>query len=215
MATHGPPTKDFVDIADIRDTVVIMKNGSLRSVIEVTSINFDLKSQEEQTGIVRGFQNFLNAVDFPLQIVINSRRLDITAYLASIESVEQTITNDLLRVQMDEYIKFIRGIAELAGIMSKKFYISIPYYVAEGGSNQKQGFFKKMTSVFAPSSFVKNISDKDFEKYKFQLDQRVALVSGTLGGLGVRVRTLEQEELLLLFNDYYNPPPMPISQRPQ
>ena len=124
-------TKQFVDIFDIKDNVVILKNGSLRLVLEASSVNFDLKSNDEQIAIVRAFQNFLNSLDFPLQIVLHSRKLNIQNYLQQTQQIVEKVDNELLRIQGIEYIRFLKGLTELANIMSKKFYVVVPFYATE------------------------------------------------------------------------------------
>src|SRR3989344_935086 len=127
-------TKNLVDIADIVDNIVILKNGSLRTVIEVSSINFELRSEGEQVATLQNFQRFLNSTDFPLQIVVNSRRLDIEDYIKLIETTAESLTSELLKIQAAEYSKFIKELAELSNIMSKNFYIVVPFYVFEAPS---------------------------------------------------------------------------------
>ncbi|MEK7125233.1 MAG: hypothetical protein AAB864_02510, partial [Patescibacteria group bacterium] len=129
MAT--PSTKPLVAISDIHDDVVVLQNGSLRMVLEISAINFELRSEQEQAAIIQGFQSFINSVDFPVQIVVDSRKFEIEAYLKLLGERTQSITNELLQVQVAEYTTFIRELSTLANIMSKKFYISVPFYVVE------------------------------------------------------------------------------------
>lgn len=121
-------TRNFVEIAEIKDSVVVLKDGSLRSVVEVGSMNFELKSPDEQTAIITAFQDFLNSIDFSLQIVINSRRLDIKPYLNYLETLSQSIEHELLKIQAIEYSRFVKGLTELANIMSKKVLHRSPFY---------------------------------------------------------------------------------------
>ena len=200
-------TKDFVTIADIRDNVAILKDGSLRSVLEVSSMNFELKSADEQAAIVMAFQNFLNSVDFPLQIAVSSRRLNIAPYLGSLEALTRGLSNELMKIQAVEYTRFIKGLTELANIMSKKFYIVIPLYVLEtvGKGEKKVGIFDALKSMVSPSKFVKTLSDQDLENYKIQLGQRIQFVAGGISGLGLESKILNKEELTNLYYSYYNP----------
>src|SRR3989338_3336084 len=197
-ATKTQSTKDFVEIADIRDTVAILKDGSLRSVIEVGSMNFELKSVDEQTAIVRAFQNFLNSIDFPLQITVNSRRLNIAPYIKSLDELSQKIDNELMKIQATEYTRFIKGLTELANIMSKEFYIVIPLYIVEtvGTGKQKSSIFDAFKSVISPAEFTKTITDQELEGYKIQMDQRVQFVMGSVGGMGIETRLLNKDELM-------------------
>lgn len=199
-----PNTRDFVQIADIRETVLILKNGSLRSIIEVNSMNFELKSADEQVAIVRAFQNFLNAADFPLQIVVSSRKLDINPYLKSLDEIIEKQENELLRIQAVEYTRFVRGLTELANIMAKKFYIVVPFYVIESPAT-KTSFFDALKSILAPSKFLKTLSDEELETYKTQLNQRIDIITEGVGGMGLEAKLLGKEELMGLFYQYYNP----------
>jgi len=196
-------TKNLVDIADIVDNIVILKNGSLRTVIEVSSINFELRSEGEQVATLQNFQRFLNSTDFPLQIVVNSRRLDIEDYIKLIETTAESLTSELLKIQAAEYSKFIKELAELSNIMSKKFYIVVPFYVFEAPS--KAGLTASLKSIFKPSSVAKQIKPEQLETYKNQLMQRVALVFDGLIGLGLKTRLLEGPELMNLYYGLYNP----------
>jgi len=197
-------TKDFVQIADIRDTVLVLKDGSLRSIIEASSINFELKSADEQTAIIQGFQNFINSMDFPLQIVVNSRKLDIGPYLKSLDELIGGLKNELLKIQATEYTRFVKGLTELANIMAKKFYIVIPLSVIEAPKSAG-GFFSAFKSVVSPSKFVKTLTEEELENYKTQIGQRIEVVIEGLSGLGIQTRTLARDELTNLFYSYYNP----------
>ena len=206
MPAKGPSTKNLVDIADIRDTLVILKNGSLRSVVEVSSVNFELKGEEEKRAIVSGFQDFLNAIDFPLQIVISSRKLNLVQYIVSVQEVTQNLDNELLKIQANEYVNFIKGMAELSNIVSKKFYVVVPFFISEAsGNGGSLGIGAKLRGLFSSSAIVKSLDDTGLEKYTGQMEQRIAVIGSTLSGLGLSVRTLGYDELLNLFYGYYNP----------
>ena len=200
----GPSTKDFVAISEIREQVVILKNGSLRTIVEVSSTNFELKSSDEQTAIIQAFQNFLNAVDFPLQIEVSSRRLNIQPYLKSLDEVIGNQPNELLKIQATEYARFVKGLTELANIMAKKFYVIVPYYVVEAAAS-KTGLLNAVKGIFAPSSFVRALADEEFTTYKTQLQQRADVVIEGIAGLGLEAKVLGKEQLLELFYQYYNP----------
>lgn len=202
--TKLPNTGDFIDIADIRDTLLILKNGSLRSLVEVSSMNFELKSNDEQVAIIQAFQNFINSVDFPLQIVIRSSKLDINPYLKSLGELMDKQPNELLRIQVTEYTRFVGGLTELANIMSKKFYIAVPFYAVEAAKT-RAGVLDTVKSLFAPSKFIRSLSDEELENYKVQINQRVDVVMAGIGGLGLESKLLNREELLGLFYTYYNP----------
>lgn len=199
-----PGTQDFLDIAEIKDTVLILKNGSLRSIVEVGSVNFELKSADEQTAIIQAFQNFINSIDFPLQITVASRKLDIGPYLKSVNELLEKQVNELLRIQAVEYSRFVQGLTELANIMSKKFYVVVPFYAVETPATKKS-FTDTFKSLFAPSKFIKSLSDAELENYKIQINQRVDVIVSGISGLGLESRMLGKEELLSLFYSYYNP----------
>jgi hypothetical protein len=203
--TSVQSTKDFVQIAEIRDTVVVLKDGSLRSIVEAGSMNFELKSADEQLAIIQNFQNFLNSVDFPLQIIVSSRKLDIGPYLKSLEELTGSLKNELLKIQAVEYTRFIKGLTELANIMAKKFYIAVPFHAVETATPTKAGFFGAFKSVVSPSKFIKTLTDEELENYKLQLNQRIAVIVEGLSGLGIEMRTLAGDELINLFYPYYNP----------
>src|SRR3989344_4887809 len=191
-------TKKFVEIADIVDTVVILRGGALRSVIEVTSVNFDLKSANEQQGIIQAFQGFLNTIDFHLQIASQSRKLDINRYLADVAAITAETENELLKVQSEEYARFIQGLSELANIMTKKFYIIVPYYgPAVGGAKGWLGKLRGLLSKSIPP--VGGASDALFAQNKAQLEERVSTVANAITGVGVTARVLIQPELLQLY----------------
>lgn len=201
MATQS--TKQLVEIANVIDDVVLLKNGSLRAVIEISAINFELRSEGEQIAILQNFQRFVNSIDFPLQIVVNSRKLNIDEYLKLIDQTLDTLTNELLKIQAAEYSKFIKDLSDLSNIMSKKFYIVVPFYVFESPS--KSGITQSLKSIFKPSAVVKELTLEQLEAYRSQLLQRTELVFDGLIGMGLKAKTLEKDDLLNLFYGLYNP----------
>lgn len=120
----GLSTQKYVDVEEVRDGVIVLKNGSLRAVLLVSSINFDLKATEEQDSIIGQYQNFLNSLDFPIQIIVSSRKLNINPYLDYLKKKETQLTNDLLRLQLAEYQNFIKNLTDVSNIMSKFFLCS-------------------------------------------------------------------------------------------
>ena len=196
-----PSFQDQLDIAEIKEDVVILRDGSLRAVLAVSSVNFDLKSDQEQEGLIFAYQRFLNAFDFPFQIVISSKKFDVDPYLSMLKRKGRSETNELLRRQINDYVGFIENLVGMANIMTKLFYIIIPFYVIE---NKKKGLFSKISSTINPQ---KNIYQKreDFETYKNQLFQRVDQVIETLSGAGIRMIPLNTEELIELYYNSYNP----------
>lgn len=186
-------TQKFVEIEKIKEDMAIMKNGSVRAVLLASSINLALKSTEEQDAIIYQFQNFLNSIDFPLQFVIQSRKLNIDNYLATIKEIEKTQENELLKIQTQEYIEFVRNFVEMQNIMTKNFYIVIPFTkeVAKAGAGIS-GNAAKMT-------------DEQLLKLKDQLWQRVEEVMAGISRIGIKCVPLNTQELIELFYDLYNP----------
>ncbi len=201
--TYAPnSTQQFVDVERIRDGVVELKNGSLRSVVMVGGINFELKSEEEQNGIISAYQNFLNALDFSIQIVIHSRKLNIDHYLEKMNQVRDREENELLRNQVAEYIEFVRGFVKENEIMAKNFFVVVPY---DGGgiAELKQGF-----SRFLPFGKKKNEAkekQETFEQKVMQLRQRVDETVSGLERIGLRAIALNDDELVELYYNLYNP----------
>jgi len=194
-------TQKYVDVEEIKDGIIILKNGALRAILAVSSINFDLKATEEQDAIIGQYQNFLNSLDFPIQIIINSRKLNINPYLDFLKIKESQIDNELLRLQIAEYMNFIKNLTEVSNIMSKNFYIVVPFSPVE---STKGGFFQKIGSIFNPRHTV--LAKREaFETYKNQLWQRVDHITAGLSGTGVRVVLLNTEEVIELLYNSYNP----------
>jgi len=201
MATQS--TKELVSIADIKDSIVLLKNGSLRAVIEVSAVNFELRSEEEQTGILQNFQRFLNSIDFPLQMIVNSRQLNMDEYLKSVDTIAESTTNELLKIQAVEYSKFVKELLELSNIMTKHFYVVLPFYVYETPS--KTGIVESIKGVFGSSKTVQQIKPEQLETYRTQLIQRVELILDGLIGVGLKARLMEGQELNNLYYSLYNP----------
>lgn len=203
MAVSAKAAQEFVPIQEIRDGVVILKDGTMRAVLMASSTNLALKSPDEQAAIILQFQNFLNSLDFSMQIYIQSRKYDIRPYIALLENQEKHQLNDLLRIQTREYINFIKNFTENTNIMTKSFFIVVPYkppiFSATGTASFVGGLFgKKKTS---------SASDKlaDFETNKSQLEQRVYVIQQGIIRSGVRTTLLGTEELVELFYRIFNP----------
>ena len=194
-----PATQDFVPVRDIKENVVVLKDGKMCTVLLASSINFALKSAEEQQAILSQFQSFLNTIDLSIQFYVQSRRLDITPYLAQLEARETVQDNDLMRIQVREYIQFIRTFTTEVDIMSKNFFIIIPYTPA--GANLASG----ISSVFGSKKGKVAFNEKQFEEYRIQLEQRATLVEQGLIRIGVRTVPLQNEELVELFYHIFNP----------
>lgn len=207
MAKTTPnSTRDFVEINDIRGPLVLMHDGSLRAIVQVESVNFDLKSQDEQVGIIRGYQDFLNSLDFPLQIVASSRKLDITPYLKIVDDLAAQTTSELMKVQLTEYSRFVKGLTELASIMHKRFFVIVPYHAVDAELKKDAGGLAgKIKGIFAIAKPNVELSDDEVAKYEPQIDQRISIVMAGLTPLGVKTRVLEGQELLETYYEYYNP----------
>ncbi len=196
-------TKQLVEVSNIIDNVVLLKNGSLRAVIEVSAINFELRSEGEQIAILQNFQRFVNSIDFPLQMVVHSRKLNIDEYLKLIDQSSDELANELLKIQAAEYRKFVEELSDLSNIMSKKFYIVVPFYVFEAPS--KTGLAQSFKSIFKPAKVAKELTPEQMETYKSQLLQRTELIFDGLVGMGLKAKTLERDDLVNLFYGLYNP----------
>jgi hypothetical protein len=190
-----------LDIAEIRDDVVVMKDGTLRAVMLVSSINFALKSEDEQNAIIQGYVSFLNSLDFPIQVVIQSRKLNVDAYLERLSEAEKTQRNELLRAQISDYRQFIKELIELGQIMSKRFFVVVPF---NPGSNKAKSFYDRMSEVISPVKAVR-AKEAQFLDRKRSIDLRLSLVLGGLGGMGLQVQQLDTQGLVELYYTVYNP----------
>lgn len=201
MPKEAQPTQKFVEIEDIRHGLIILKNGSLRRVLMVSGINFELKSEEEQNIIAYSYQNFLNTLDFSVQIVIHSRKLNIENYLNKLAERQTTETNELLKNQISEYIEFIRSFVELNAVMAKTFFVVVPYdpIVIPSGGKKILEFFK-----FGSKTKISAL-EESLEQKITQLNQRTEQVINSLTQVGLRVVALEDKELIELFYNLYNP----------
>lgn len=197
-----PSTQRYLDIQEIREDVVVLKNGSLRSVLLVSSINFDLKSEEEQTAVIQSYTQFLNALDFPLQIVIQSRKFDIDDYLERLKTIEKQQQNELLKLQTSSYRQYIAELVELADLMSKRFYAIIPFSPLE---RKNTSFVTKFKEVIAPSATI-HLQQEQFENYKRELFKRVDYVIDGLSSVaGLKSVVLDTQGLIELYYNTYNP----------
>lgn len=194
---NNSATQDFVGIKDIKGNIIIEPSGKMVSILLASSINFALKSLEEQQAILVQFQSFLNTIDFSLQIYVQSRRLNIEPYLATLAELEAKQDNDLMRIQLREYVEFINTFTKEVDVMSKNFFVVIPY--TPGASSIKGG----VSSLFSGNASVG--TEAKFEEHRLQLEQRISLVTEGLARLGVKTITLQQDELTELFYHIYNP----------
>jgi hypothetical protein len=213
-ATSGTPQKPPVQnttqnsllISEIRDSMVIMNDGSFRAVVACKSINFDLMSSREREGVEFSYQNFLNALYFPIQIFIRSQRVDIGPYIERLVTIRRSQDNMLLNVLMDDYINFIDVLSQEANIMDKSFFIIVPYYQTGDLTNvveQSKGIFSK---IFKPKVTVATkIDQATYQKAKDEIKNRVDSVTSGLFQLGVKSVQLNTKELGELYYNMYNP----------
>lgn len=196
-----PSTQRYVDVWEIKDDVAILRDGTLRGVLLVSSVNFALKSDEEQAAVIQAYTQFLNTLDFPLQIVIQSRKLNIDGYLDNLKGIEKQQTNELLKMQTQEYITYVRELVELADIMAKRFYIVIPY---QRGQYKNANFFKRLTAALFPTRVI-NLKQKRFEEYRAELMKRMDIIIDGLGSVGLKAIPLDTQGLIELYYTTYNP----------
>ena len=191
-------TQSFLDVAEIKESTIVLQDGSLRAVIVVSATNFSLKSVEEQNALIASYQSLLNSLDFPVQILMQSRRLDINSYLEKMRGIMQEQTNELLRLQTQEYIEYIGKLIEFASIMNKTFYVIVPFSIDAVDT----GFIGRLSGLFNPAGNIK-VKQSDFEKHRETLFRRVDQVANELSGMGLRTIVLSTEELIeLLYNSY-------------
>jgi len=205
--TMGKPTQDFVPIKEIRDGVVVLKDGGLRVILMASSLNLFLKSQEEQEATISQFRNFLNALEFDIQINVQSRRLDIRPYLVTLENRLKEQPEDLLRTQTAEYIGFIKWFTENTNIMNKNFYIVIPYSYAPLSRKNTGSTITKFLP-FIGGGEKKSDTEKDadkFEEMRTQIEQRISIIQGGLSGFGIRSMQLGTQEIVEVYYKVFNP----------
>jgi len=207
MAINAKSAQEFVPIKEVRNGVIILKDGGMRAVLLASSINLSLKSSDEQVAIIQQFQSFLNGLDFPTQIVMQSRRLDIRPYLLTLEQRIKEQTEQLIKIQTKEYIDFIRSFTDEVNTMTKTFFVVVPYSpttlktgtgilnnLVGGGATKKQMEDTK-----------KAIDLASFEEKRSQLNQRIGVIMSGLGGIGIRSTQLSTEEIVELFYKTFNP----------
>lgn len=187
---------------EIKDDVVVVKDGTLRAVVLVSSINFALKSEDEQNAIIQAYTQFLNSFEFPVQIVIQSRKLDIDEYLNRLEKTEKEQTNELLKMQTREYRQFVGELIELADIMSKRFYVVVPYNPVT--RKKSSGFVDQLKEALAPTQVIQ-LKREQFEKYRIEVAKRVDFIVSGLSAMGLKAVNLDTQSLIELYYNTYNP----------
>jgi KaiC/GvpD/RAD55 family RecA-like ATPase len=207
-------TQQFLEIQDIREGVLLLKNNGIRGVLMVSSINFALKSEEEQTAIIYAFQNFLNSLDFFCQIVIQSRNINITPYLDSLKDLEEKQTNELLRQQTSSYREFIKNMVVGDVVMTKNFYVVVPYNLMEifGVKSAGKDLFKQLLGKEQKNEPV---NDSDFERCKTQLWQRMEYLAMGLRRCGLEAIPLTTPELIELFWSIHHPDQAEVGYYPE
>ncbi len=197
----NPASQDFVPVKEIKQDVVVLKNNELRKVLLASSINFALKSYDEQQAILSQFQSFLNTIDFSIQFYVQSRRLNIQPYLNLLHERESLQDNDLMRIQLREYIDFVSTFVNEVDIMTKNFFVVVPY------SPSVVNLEKNITNILSGKKRVKKEQRKEesFYENRTQLEQRASLVVQGLNRIGIRTITLEEQELTELYYHIFNP----------
>jgi len=190
-------TQDTLKFAEIRNDTVVLKDGNLRQVLLCSSINFALKSEQEQNAIVYAYQNFLNSLNFPIQILMQSKKLDLSNYLKKLSEKANSQTNELLRSQTLDYIDFIKRLINLANIMDKRFYVVVPFAIPPkiGPGNPLSRNQQTQTLL----------SNNEFDTYGKELEQRVQVIESGLGTIGIRTAKLNTQQLIELLYGVYNP----------
>ena len=206
MDKSSQSTQQFVEIQDIKNGIVTLKSGAMRRVLMVSGINFELKSEEEKNITLATYQNFLNSLDFSLQILIHSRKLNIKGYLAKLNDKKEEENNELIKEQISEYVQFVKSFVDANEIMSKTFFVIVPYDSMSLGSSTNKLF--SGIPFFGGSKKSRNEEDKSTEEKVIQLDQRTEQVISGLGTIGLRAVPLNDEELIELFFNLYNPKPV-------
>lgn len=194
----------YLEIAEIRDDVLVMKDGSLRAALMISSLNFDLKSLNEQEAIILSYQSFLNSLDFPIQILIKSKKLDLNNYIFQLEERRDQETNEFIKAQIEQYRSFIKNLLEVSNIMDKKFYIAIPFYSSGLESGMKKiGLFQKIANTVHPT-WKEKTKEEEFNTNKMQLLERVGLVVSGLTALELKAAQLSTLDLIELLYESYN-----------
>lgn len=198
--TAGKSTQSFLKLSEIKNDCVVMEDGTLRAILNVSSTNFDLKSQEEQNSIIFSYQRFLNSLEFPVQILMQSRKMEVSGYIDKLKKIAEKQTNELLRVQTQEYIEFISRLIENASIMNKNFYVIVP--LGESIFPAAAGFLSRLLGNGKAKEAGERIAN--FERAAEKLNLRVNAVQGNLNGAGVRAERLNTEQIMQLYYNSYN-----------
>ena len=207
MASATNATQEFVPIKEVRDGVLMLKDGGMRAILLCSSVNFSLKSEDERNAILLQFQDFLNSLDFSIEILVQSRKLDIRPYIALLEEQEGKQTNNRMKIQVREYIEFIKNFTENTNIMTKNFFIVVPYSPAILAPSQVDNFASGITSKLGLGEKKEGPkkTESSFDEDRSQLEERLAVVEQGLIRTGIRVVRLGTEEVIELFYKAFNP----------
>ncbi|MFH0853772.1 MAG: hypothetical protein V1853_05210 [bacterium] len=195
------PTQRYIDILEIKDDIVVLKDGTIRAVLLVSSINFSLKSEEEQNAVIASYTQFLNSLDFSIQIVIQSRKLNIDNYLERLKESELGQRNELLRMQTREYREYVSELIQIADLMSKRFYVVIPFMPH---SDKPKRFFNRILEALSPSTVI-HLKQRQFMIYREELLKRADYVIDGLSASGLKSIMLDTQSLIELYYNTYNP----------
>lgn len=205
MSIKATPAQQFVPIKEVRDGVIILKDGGLKAVLLASSINLSLKSADEQRAVILQFQSFLNSLDFSIEICVQSRRLDIRPYLTLLENRLREIEEPLLKIQTREYIGFIRNFTESVNIMTKNFFVVVPYNSPATTAGGGLAAFSNLFFGKKKESSGRSSAELDFEEKRSQLNQRLGIIEQGLSRMGIRTAKLGTEETVELFYKVFNP----------
>lgn len=206
MSPTTNATQEFVPIKEVRDGIIVLKDNSMRAVLLCSSINFSLKSSDEKQAILYQFQEFLNSLDFSIEIVTQSRKLDIRPYIALLEEREKSQTNELMKIQVREYIEFIKNFTETTNIMTKNFFLIVPYSPSILSTGQSGGVSGVASRIgLGTKKEQTSAKEGEFGENRSQLEERLLVVEQGLIRSGIRVARLGTEEVIELFYKAFNP----------
>lgn len=199
------PSQQLISIDQIKDGIVILKSGGLRRVLLTSGLNFELFAEEDRNVAIQGFQQLLFSLDFSLQCVVHSRRIDVANYVSYIQQTARNEGNELLRIQTEEYIKFVQSFVDLYGVMEKKFFVVVPYDPVVISTSAISGQLQSALKKRPPTTAFINYTADEFARHSSQLEMRVSQVTQGLNRINIRTIPLETEELIELFHHIYNP----------
>ena len=205
-------TQQFLEVSEIKEGVVVLKNKAMRGILMVSSLNFALKSEEEQNAIIYQFQNFLNSLDFSIEILVQSRRLNLTGYFEKLKELEAKQKNELLKIQIAEYQKFIRDLIHGEAIMSKTFFVVVPFTLFEAQPVEQEGGLLK--KIKKPKGFGL-LTEEIFQRCKNQLWQRMEFVALGLRRCGLQCVPLNTSEIIELFWSLHHPSEAEVGYYPE